>query len=114
MQGARQSASLSAIGVDTNTLLQSWPTASRPDYQAVAAPILRYAREVWMTVGPGSAYQHGDELLPSHFHKFYAILAYELADDEPGIFAALRRALQQVDWQLAGPYTMLTRGGIEI
>jgi hypothetical protein len=114
MQGARRSAALNTIGVDTNTLLQSWPTYNRPDFQAIAAPILRFAREVRMTIGPGAAYQHGDELHTRHFHKIYARLTHEPAEDEPGIISTLRHSLQQVDWQLSGPYSFLTRQGLDI
>jgi hypothetical protein len=47
MQGARQTAPLRQMGVPTDLLLFQFSVYQRPDYLDVAAPLLRYCRELW-------------------------------------------------------------------
>jgi hypothetical protein len=53
MQGARRQCAHTPIAVPTSMALYAWRTDTRPDFMAIAAPILRYAREVWTAIGPG-------------------------------------------------------------
>jgi hypothetical protein len=116
MHGARQACALTPIGVPTTLCVYAWRSEARPDFKALAASVLRYAREVWMAVGPGRQYAHGDELtrpeLTTFFARFQATAHTGL--DLSGVLGHLQVSLKQLHWQLLSPTTMLTRQDTEL
>jgi hypothetical protein len=98
LKGARQVSTVQPMGVPTTMILYAWQTASRPDFVAATAPIVRYAREIWMSAGPGHLYAHGDELTAVEIRKVFgrfqtsALMQIPI----PGIMGHLQTALHDL------------------
>jgi hypothetical protein len=97
-------------------VLYAWNTTARPDFIAATAPNFRYAREVWMAVGPGDAYAHGDERAAQELRRVYdkfqasALMNIRL----PGILGHLQAALPEFGWELHTATIFLTQDNLEL
>jgi hypothetical protein len=116
--GAAASIALRPIGVSHFLTLMSVQTASLPGYLAVAAPIMRLAREIWTTVGTQEHTEaQGDALTPKELVDLWWEIQKAPGNThhmEQGPIRALEAALKKLRWTLTGPTSITTYEGTKL
>jgi hypothetical protein len=96
-------------GAPTDFAMLLYPTDQDPFYIAIAAPLARWAREVWVSTAPeGPA---DDDTL---IHVELVLAARAIADDRPlpqGPLLAVRQALAQIGWTMQPPFHFCNHTG---
>jgi hypothetical protein len=120
-KGARAAVPYSALVVPKSLGLYAVPTTKLPLYDQFVVPLLRWAKEVWLVLGPGHhlAPQGDDCTLDEPRSSWRQVNAGLLGtrDSESNLFpplAPLQFSLQKLQWKFPGPTTFLIATGTQL
>ena len=103
------------MGVNTLIKLLPTETVNDPYFKAKSAPILRWAREVWLSLGPPSKYRHSDVLSGLELHRIANILKKTQPGDLPqGPLRALGSALKWFGWTMDQAFLIKCHKGLTL
>jgi hypothetical protein len=91
------------FGTPASITLLAYPVSYDPGFRAVAQPIMRWAREVWMQDHPTDT--HPDRLSPEELRQAQRLLVQPDREALPqGPLAAVAEALRTLQWTMALPH----------
>jgi Reverse transcriptase (RNA-dependent DNA polymerase) len=100
-------------GVPTDLAMIMYPTEQDPLYISIAAPLTRWAREVWMATDP-----HGPQDTDILSHTELVVAARAIQDPNrtlpQGPLLAVRQALAQLGWTMQLPYHYCNHTGFTL
>ena len=102
------------IGVPKHMCLLTVSASSHPLYKCISAPILRYAREVWLSTRWPADLMPKDVLKPQELVGMWWAakhMAPPFTKEVQGPIRALAAALCHIGWQHSSPTVMITATG---
>jgi ribonuclease HI len=103
------------IGVPKHVCLLTVSASSHPRFKCISAPILRFAREVWVSTRMPEDLRPGDILTPQEVVGVWWAakgMAPPFGKFPQGPIRALAAALCHIGWGFPAPTTMVTASGI--